>query len=129
MRFQIQTLVDVTDTGARRSPDSYKNKQQANFDTMYNVIGLRTNPTEFVVEVVEQDAKIFGADYKGKHNVWSVEFYVEAEDSTSTEILEQDFEYVPFISGLDETVNFNKSMFVSSKKSKYRNIIFKQIDK
>jgi len=52
MRFKIQTLVDVSQTFARKGVDDQKSiKQQANFNTLYNVIGLRSNPTEFEVGV------------------------------------------------------------------------------
>ena len=131
MKFRIHTLVDVTDTGARRSQDIYKSKQQANFDTLYNVIGLRTNPTEFAVSVAAQDIKefSFGSFYKGKQNIWTVDFYVEAQDSTSVELMQEDFSLVPVITDLDETANFEKNLFITSTKSKYRNIIFSRIDK
>ena len=131
MQFRIYTLVDVTMTGARRGQDPHEYKQQQNFDTLCNVIGLRTNPSDFKVEVLEDDVKQFklGNEYKGKHKVWQVDFYVEAAESTNVDFMIDDFELVPVITNLDETAKLNKDMFNSSKKSKYRNIIFEQIDK
>jgi len=131
MKFQINTLIDVTDTGARRSQNVFEAKQQANFDTLYNVIGLRTNPTEFNVTVLEEDVKKygFGSEYKGKQKIWQVEFYVEAEASTNIEFMRNDFSLVPIIAELNESVKLDKNLFISSNKSKFRNIVFVQVDK
>lgn len=131
MRFEIKTLVDVTETNARKGQDKKLVNQQDNFNTLYNTIGLRTNPTEIVVSVNEElITKLgFGTSYKGKHKIWTVEFFVEAEASTSVELMQDDFELVPIISNLDETAKLDKSMFITSANNTLTNIIFNQIDK
>ena len=131
MRFEIKTLVDVTETNARKGQDKKLVNQQDNFNTLYNTIGLRTNPTEIVVSVNEElITKLgFGTSYKGKHKIWTVEFFVEAEASTSVELMQDDFELVPVISNLDETAKLDKSMFITSANNTLTNIIFNQIDK
>ena len=129
MRFQIKTLVDVTETNARKGQDKKLVNQQDNFNTLYNTIGLRTNPTEFVISVNKDTCEDFGSKYKSKHNVWTIEFFVEAEDSTSVSLMEEDFEYVPVIFGLDETIEVDKNMFITCKNPTLSNIIFKRLDK
>jgi hypothetical protein len=131
MRFEIKTLVDVTETNARKGQDKKLVNQQDNFNTLYNTIGLRTNPTEILVSVNEElITKLgFGTSYKGKHKIWTVEFFVEAEASTSVELMQDDFELVPVISNLDETAKLDKSMFITSANDTLTNIIFNQIDK
>lgn len=131
MRFRIYTLVDVTETNARRGQEIKAVNQQANFNTLYNVIGLRTNPTEFKVssEELPVDSFRFGSRYKGKHRVWTIEFVVEAEQSTDIDIMENDFDLVPIITGLDETAKLDKGMFVTLSNNGRTNIIFERIDK
>ena len=45
MRFTIHTLVDITETHARRGDDPKQHRQQQNFLTVLQTIGLRVNPT------------------------------------------------------------------------------------
>jgi hypothetical protein len=129
MNFQIKTLVDVTQTNARKGQDKKLVNQQDNFNTLYNTIGLRTNPTEFSISVGKETCELFGAVYKSKHNVWTIDFVVEQEFSTSIDFMLQDFEYVPIISGLNETVSIDNDMFITSKNPSKCNIIFNQLDK
>lgn len=131
MRFQLRTLVDITETNARKGQDPKLVDQQANYNTLYNTIGLRTNPTDFDISVEKVDLKDmgFGSNYKGKHNVWTVRFYVEAEESTSIELMTNDFDMIPIITGLDETVKLDKGMFVTHSNHGRTNIVFEKIDK
>lgn len=127
MKFRIKTLVDVTETHARRGDDPLLAKQQANFMTLYNTIGLRTNPTEFVIKSSKEDVKQFGSSYKGKKTIWTVEFYVEAEDSLTVEMMQDDFDLVPFIADLTEDSKFDSNVF-RSQDPVHTNIIFEQIE-
>ena len=125
-------MVDVTQTNARRGIDDQLSvKQQANFNTLYNVIGLRSNPTEFEIAVHEKSiSKLgFGENYKGKHKVWTVEFTIEQEDSLTLDMLEADFDLVPFIGGLAETITHKHHVFTTLSNNGLRNIIFEEIDK
>jgi hypothetical protein len=128
MKFRIKTLVDVTETRARKGDDPQLAKQQANFMTLYNTIGLRTNATDFDITVSKEDAKIFGSNFKGKKSVWTVEFYVEAEASLSVDMMLNDFDLVPFIADLTEDSKFSSSVF-RTQDSVNTNIIFEQLDK
>jgi len=132
MRFRIQTIVDVTQTHARKGVDDSKAiKQQANFNTLYNVIGLRSNPTEFdiTIDKVSLTGFGFGNKYKGKHNVWTVDFTIEQDKSLTLDMLETDFDLVPFIPGLDDTVDHSPAVFTTLSNNGFRNIIFTEIDK
>jgi hypothetical protein len=128
MKFRIKTLVDVTETQARKGDDPQLAKQQANFMTLYNTIGLRTNATDFDITVSKEGAKIFGSNFKGKKSVWTVEFYVEAEASLSVDMMLNDFDLVPFIADLTEDSKFSSSVF-RTQDSVNTNIIFEQLDK
>jgi hypothetical protein len=131
MRFRIKTLVDVTETNARKGQDPIQVDQQANFNTLYNTIGLRSNPTEFDITVEKVDLKDlgFGSNYKGKHNVWTIEFFVEADESTSIEFMNSDFDLIPVITELTETVNLDKGLFITLSNHGRTNILFERIDK
>jgi hypothetical protein len=131
MRFRIKTLVDVTETNARKGQDPIQVDQQANFNTLYNTIGLRSNPTEFDITVEKVDLKDlgFGSNYKGKHNVWTIEFFVEADESTSIEFMNSDFDLIPVITGLTETVDLDKGLFITLSNHGRTNILFERIDK
>lgn len=128
MKFRITTLVDVTETNVRRGGDKLSVDQMANFMTVYQVIGLRTNPTEIVVS--SNKDKItglgFGSKFKGEHAYWTYEFVVEADESVSIDMMKEDFDLVPFIGGLTETVNLNNDVF-RTKDDKDCNIIFQQL--
>jgi len=129
MNFRIKTLIDVTQTNARRGQDKKLVNQQDNFNTLYNTIGLRSNPTNFIISVNKETCEEFGTVYKNKHNVWTVDFFIEAENSTSIDFMVNDFEYVPVIFGLDETISTDKNMFITYKNTALSNIIFYEIDK
>jgi hypothetical protein len=128
MKFRIKTLVDITETRARKGDDPQLVKQQANFMTLYNTIGLRTNATEFDITVSKEDAKTFGSSFKGKKSVWTIEFYVEAEASLSVDMMLNDFDLVPFITDLTEDAKFDSSVFRTQDPA-HTNIIFEQLDK
>ena len=127
-KFIIKTLVDVTQTHARRGEDTTKIHQQANFMTLYQVIGLRTNPVDFVIKKIETDLKQFGSNYKDIECYWQVEFAVEHVDSLTVDMMLTDFDLVPFISGLEECTTFKESVFYTKDKRKC-NIIFSKVDK
>jgi len=126
MRFQLQTLVDITPTNARRTEDRYKYKQHQNYMTMLQTLGLRSNPSNIVVTNKKEDAKMFGKEYTGKQTVWTVEFEIEREGGIDLELLKADYNVVPFIADLDETVEFKKSVFQTNN-TKYKNIVFSKL--
>ena len=129
MNFEIHTLVDITETHARRG-EGEPYQQQQNYMTVLQTIGLRTNPSNVSVTSSKQQLSklAFGRKYKGAHTVWTFKFSIEAEASHSEELLLNDFDMVPFIPQLTETVAFDKSVFYVQDQD-LCNIIFKQSDK
>ena len=127
-RFKILTLVDVTETNARRGEDRLLVNQQANFMTLYQVIGLRSNPTDFKIKKFNEHTDVFGSNYKNIKCYWQVEFTIESTGSITTNMLESDFDLVPFITELEECVNFKETVFYTTDKRK-KNIIFYEDDK
>lgn len=129
MRFAIHTLIDITETQARRG-EGTAYKQQQNYMTVLQTIGLRCNPSN--VSVSKKETSIgnlgFGKKYKGRHSMWTFDFDIEYESGHSVDLLIIDFDMVPFISGLDETIDFEKSIFYTQN-PELTNIIFKELDK
>jgi hypothetical protein len=129
MRFIIKTLFDITETRARKGDDTYKVKQQQNYLSILNTIGLRVNPTYINEPVVQEETlKGFGTDYTGKHKVWTYKFDVDYEGALDLETMIKDFDLCPIITGLDETVEINPATIRTQNKAK-TNIIFYIDDK
>tara|TARA_Y100000389_G_C17465630_1_gene525268 strand:+ start:2831 stop:3223 length:393 start_codon:yes stop_codon:yes gene_type:complete len=113
MRFILTTVVDITQTNARRGDDKHLHNQQANYHTMIQTIGLRVNiePIECIPEVKDVKGIGFGSNIKGKQRVWTFTFNVEAAEALSLDMLVTDFDLVPVIAELDETANLNSKIF------------------
>ena len=130
MKFRIQTLIDITETRARRQgDDKFAYKQEANFQTILQTIGMRVNieyqnsPT---FEEIIASKNHFNDKYKGKQMLWTFEFNVEYEDALTLEMLEGDFDLIPIITGLNETIELNKALFKTTGKD--TNILFSVVD-
>ena len=129
MRFTIRTLFDITETRARKGDDSFKVRQQQNYLSILNTIGLRVNPTYLSQPTVkEQELKGFGTDYKGTQRVWSYTFDVDYEGALDIATMINDFDLCPIITGLNETVDINPAVIRTQNKAK-TNIIFLLEDK
>ena len=104
-------------------------RQQQNFLTVLQTIGLRVNPTYIKAPKVEKIVpNEVGLDnsYKTKQKVWNFTFDIEYEDALSVEMLTNDFNLVPVITNLDETAKFKNNVFIS--KNGKKNIVFYNID-
>ena len=130
MKFRIQTLIDITETRARRQgDDKFAYKQEANFQTILQTIGMRVNieyqnsPT---FEEIIASKNHFNDKYKGKQMLWTFEFNVEYEDALTLEMLKGDFDLIPIITGLNETIELNKALFKTTGKD--TNILFSVVD-
>jgi hypothetical protein len=115
------TLVDITATGVTRghNDDLYRN-QQRNWETVLQSIGLISQPFEIMypqqLTMVDVENFKFGAFYQGQHRVWAWTFAVEhagvfAIDNDPVAGLEQCFDQVPVICGLEETARFILPIF------------------
>ena len=130
MKFRIQTLVDITETRARRQgDDKFAYKQEANFQTVLQTIGLRVN-IEYEnsphFEEITVTKMPFDDKYKGKQMLWTFDFNVEYEDALTLEMLISDFDLIPIITGLNETIQLDKALFKTTGKN--TNILFSVVD-
>lgn len=124
-RYKLHTLIDITETHARRGDDPKAYKQQQNWMTLIQTLGLRCNPI-----VTHQESEStgvakynFGTKHKGKQQVWTVYFDFEHADDNDLEFLNQDFDLVPIATDLDETVKLENAIF-QTKSSELCNIVF-----
>ena len=128
----IYTLIDISETKMYNSNSKDKKLvgQQANFMTFFQTLCLRQNylyaEPPVLQSVTEKKLRElgFGTDYKGNHNVWCIELTVdEGREFGTDETLREDFDLVPVISGLDETIEINNRVFRTTDK-KAKNITF-----
>ena len=131
MRFILHTLVDITETHARRGEDPKQYRQQQNFLTVMQTIGMRVNPTYVSSPIVvkEVPSKLgLGTSYKIKQNVWTYKFDIDYEGALDIETLVNDFDLIPIITKLDETAEFDNAHFLTKDTAKC-NIFFEIDDK
>jgi hypothetical protein len=127
MKFELYTLIDITRTDARRGEDPVMYKKQQNYLTAMNTIGLRANPTIKKHPQIVTVHPNFGTAYKGKNTVWKLSFDIEYEDATSVELMQTDFNLIPVITGLDETVELQHQAFLTQD-NQFFNIVFIRIE-
>jgi hypothetical protein len=128
LKFDIYTLVDITQTSARKGQDPVSYKQQQNFLTVLQTIGLRVNPSVPKEPAISYTNPRFGSVYKKEDKVWKLGIEIEYDDAHSVEMLKDDFNLVPIIVGLTETATFKDSVFITTDPKHY-NIVFIQTDK
>ncbi|MCX7592442.1 MAG: hypothetical protein N2235_01535 [Fischerella sp.] len=122
--YQVFTLVDITETKVYHTTNSQdkdiKRNQQRNWDTVVQILGLRCQVFDLTTPTAElSDIKnlFFGSDFSGIQKVWSFTFGVDRPDIfrsnnyNPTGALFLDFDNVPIITGLTETVNFKIPVF------------------
>jgi hypothetical protein len=130
MKFRIQTLVDITETRARRQDDDkFAYKQEANFQTVLQTIGLRTNITYDNSPNFENTTigkMNFDDKYKGKQMLWTFDFEIESEGALDINMLSNDFNLIPIITGLNETAKIEQALFKTTPGNS--NIIFSIIE-
>ena len=130
MKFRIETLVDITETKARRQgDDKFAYKQEANFQTVLQTVGMRVN-IEYEnsprFEQLSIGKMLFDDKYKGKQMLWTFDFNIEYEDALTLEMLKDDFNLIPIITGLNETIELNKALFKTT--GKEVNTLFSIVD-
>ena len=114
-RYQIVTLVDITRSNPSRSEtDQYLLGQQANFNTLLQSIGLRSN-VEWTTDPVETAGSL-PYPLEGKANYWTWTFEVEreevfAKDNNPVGLLLDDLHGVPIIDQLNNSVDIDPPVF------------------
>lgn len=112
MIYSLYTLVDITETGQFRSRSDVERLQQQNFDTVIQTIGLAGNISTYKSPRII-DGGIFG---NSSLRCWYFEWEMEREqlfEYQGDEIyrLNELFAFVPIITGLTESTQFDKNMF------------------
>lgn len=121
-RYSVYTLIDITSTQiiSNNTTDNFARNQQRNWETAQQIIGLRTQALIVAVpaspRTVYMDSHEFGSYYKGQHQCWKFIFEVEhtnvfGNDDDPVKLLRQDFDSVPIIKNLSETVDLPDAMF------------------
>jgi hypothetical protein len=113
------TLVDITQTNNIDSDNSKSRNQQRNWETVIQVIGLRSQPTLLsspTADLLDLSYFRFGTEYTGMQKVWTFKFGTEQDGVYSNDVspfglLENDFVKVPIIIGLDESVPMSWNTF------------------
>lgn len=132
--FQGYTLVDITPTGQTTYDISVEleRNQQRNWETIQQILGLRTQPQILSTDSFVSDVKNyqFGINHTGEHKIWSFTFGVEYKDIYSKGVdvfglLRSDFKITPVIVNLTETAKFPQPIFYTSGPD--NNIYFKTL--
>ena len=132
MQYYLYTTVDITNTGQYRSEsgkEAVRWKEQ-NFQTLLQTLGIRANIESYTKPVLKEIAgTVVGFKTSSIIHVWYFEFSTEREFLYESEndpvgYLKEDFNMVPYISGLDESMEQNYDVFVTSGPA--TNIVFFQ---
>jgi len=121
MKLLMKTLVDITESKARFNKSDPAWHQQQNFMTVVGTIGLRVNITPLTSpqgKVQLTKGQGFGTSYKGEQKVWEFMFETDFESAIDIPMLVNDFDMIPVISNLDETITLKESMFETTSKSR-----------
>jgi len=132
MEYKLYTTVDITNTGQYRSEagkEALRWKEQ-NFQTVLQTLGIRANVSYYnKPAVAEVKGTVVGFETEEIIRVWRFDFYTERDNLFELNgdpigYLLEDFNAVPFISGLDECMEQNYDIFVTDGPA--RNIVFHQ---
>lgn len=129
MRVTLTTVVDITETKARKHDDKLARNQQANYLTMLQTVGMRVNIETISCKAIVDDVSDigFGSAITGKQRYWEFIFEHNYEGAVTEKTLTDDFDLVPIITGLNETASINNHAF-RTKDATERNIVFKLSD-
>lgn len=115
MKLAVYTLIDITSTGILNNDAAVKlqRNQQRNWETALQLISLR-NHCDIVAhpsspQLVNLSLHDFGERFTGEQRCWKFIFETELEQNIDT--LKKDFDSVPILVGLSETVQFNHPVF------------------
>lgn len=119
MRYKIYTLVDITRTNQYRNETGRElaRHQQQNFDTVIQTIGMRGNVSYIEDPVIKIDIpKKYNLKGNDLSNIWIFNWEVDREDLFLHENdplyrLKEDFDMVPYISGLTEIIKHEPAIF------------------
>lgn len=130
MRYKLYTLVDITNTHQYRptSENDILRWKEQNFNTVIQTIGLRATISHYSKPFsTEVCGRVVGFDTDDIIRVWRFDFETDREDLFLKDqdpigLLQDDFQLVPYIKGLDELMEQQYAVFVTEGKGK--NIVF-----
>lgn len=130
MEYKLYTTVDITNTGQYRSEAGKEHLRwkEQNFQTMLLTLGIRGNVSySQKPSVTEVKGSLVGFETDEIIRVWRFDFITERDqlfEKNNNPIghLIDDFDGIPYISGLDECMEQNYDVFVTEGPA--RNIIF-----
>lgn len=132
MNYMLHTTVDITNTGQYRSEsgkETLRWKEQ-NFQTVLQTLGIRANISyNRPPDMVQVSGKQLGFETDSLVRAWRFDFsterdgFFEHKGDPIGNLLE-DFNGIPYISGLDESMEQNYAVFVTDGSA--RNIVFQQ---
>jgi hypothetical protein len=130
MEYKLYTLVDITHTGQyRNEPGKQKERwQEQNFNTVLQTLGIRSNVTyKLSPTPLEVKGSLVGFDTDEILRVWRFDFYTELDNVYEKEgdpvgFLKDDFMLVPYIKGLDESMEQQYAVFTTEEPGS--NIVF-----
>lgn len=128
--YKLYTLVDITHTGQYRNEAGKEiaRWQEQNFNTILLTLGIRSNINYDNKPVItEVRGRVVGFDIDDIVRVWRFDFSTERDflyekDGDPVGNLVEDFNLVPYISGLDELMEQKYAVFVTAGSGK--NIVF-----
>ncbi len=132
--YQGFTLIDITPTGViNYSPQNeFKRNQQRNWETVQQILSLRTQPTILETDNFTADLNSynFGVNYTGQHHIWTFKFGVDYADiyqdgPDKFGLVKYDFKITPIILKLNETAVPEIAVF--QPKGPWNNIYFKSL--
>jgi hypothetical protein len=128
---EIKTLIDITNSGVERpyQGSQLELNQNRNWTTLSQCIGIRSIIEYYnspIVETVDVKGLGFGANFKGKHQVWTFRFETDRPEvfGEDCELLIEDMDQVPVIKKLTESVNIDMAVF-DTKSPALNNTIFR----
>ncbi len=131
--YQGFTLIDITPTGVTNHTlkNELARNQQRNWETVQQIISLRTQPTIISTDQFEDNVSQgynFGINYQGCQKIWTWKFSVEYADIYQAGpdrfgLAKYDFQITPIILGLTETAKPEHALFYP--KGPWNNIYFK----
>jgi len=121
MEYKLYTLVDITHTGQHRNVIGKEVLQwkEQNFNTVLQTIGMRANINHSgKPELIQIRGSLIGFNTDEIINVWRFDFSTERDnlfelDNNPIGYLLEDFDLVPYISGLSESMQQNFDIFVT----------------
>jgi hypothetical protein len=132
MEYKLYTTVDITNTGQYRAEPSKESDRwrEQNFQTVLQTLGMRSNISYTKSpHSIEISGHILGFKTSNIIRVWQFNFYSERENffekaGDPVGNLIEDFDGIPYIAGLDESMEQNYDVFVTEGPA--RNIIFQE---